>query len=132
MRQLTYRERHKLALMLADAASIEADKKLLAQYNSKNELLHRTLTSAQGNTLAFDLVYFLLGVCTPGDIAANRTASQKTAEEKAAPRATYTTEQLPGWEEEKEEPAKKKPTKKTSTQKSTGKTSKTPASKKRS
>lgn len=79
---MTYRERHQAASLIADNRHIEADKALLAKYDSKHSLLHRSLESAQGSTLSFDLTFTLLDHVTVAEIQSNRSKWKKKSAKK--------------------------------------------------
>lgn len=82
MTKMTYRERHQVASLIADNRHIEADKSLLAKYDSKHSLLHRSLESAQGSTLSFDLTFTLLDHVTVAEIQSNRSEWKKKSAKK--------------------------------------------------
>lgn len=121
MYSIGYRERNRIAQELAYDAHIDADKDLLRRYAPKSSLLVRTLSSSNGATLSYDIIYTLLQYCTREEILSHRKAFGQASGQKpdgtAAKAVTAAAK-----------PPKKNSPKKKSTPKSTGKTSKTQTS----
>lgn len=120
MYNIGYRERNRIAQELAYDAQIDADKDLLRRYAPKSSLLVRTLSSSNGATLSYDIVYTLLQYCTREEILEHRQTFG------------HSSGHVSGHFSDNAKPPKKNSLKKKSTQKSTGGTSKTPPSRKRS
>lgn len=115
MYSIGYRERNRIAQELAYDAHIDADKDLLRRYAPRSSLLVRTLSSSNGATLSYDIIYTLLQYCTREEILSHRKAFGQASGQK--PDGTAAAK-----------PPKKNSPKKKSTPKSTGKTSKTQTS----
>lgn len=120
MYSIGYRERNRIAQELAYDTHIDADKDLLRRYAPKSSLLARTLSSSNGATLSYDIVYTLLQYCTREEILEHRQTFG------------HSSGHVSGNFSDNAKPPKKNLPKKKSTQKSTGGTSKTPPSRKRS
>lgn len=75
MYNIGYRERNRIAQELSYDAHIDTDKALLRRYAPKSSLLVRALSSSNGSTLSYDILYTLLQYCTKDEILANRKAA---------------------------------------------------------
>lgn len=131
MYSIGYRERNRIAQELAYDAHIDADKDLLRRYAPKSSLLVRTLSSSNGATLSYDIIYTLLQYCTKEEILNHR----QTFGHSSGHVSGHFSDNVSGQESQAvtvaAKPPKKNSPKKKSTQKSTGQTSKTPLSRKR-
>lgn len=125
MYSIGYRERNRIAQELAYDAYIEADKNLLRRYAPKSSLLVRTLSSSNGATLSYDIIYTLLQYCTREEILSHRNMWGQGFDGRADVSGAGKKP------EDAAKPQKKSSPKKKSTPKSTGQTSKTQPSRKR-